>query len=365
MKILILNRFDRLSRRAGGAEIFTGELARRLVRDGHSVTWFASRMYKATAWDNFEGVKIIRRGNMITVLVWAFLHYLKNKQKYDLVIDEIHAYPFFTRFYVAAARRICLVHEVTDGIWYYMFIWPVAAIGDLLERIMYRFFYNNERFLTVSNSTLEELAKYGARKENITVLSEGLALSNHDLKLEKTEKPTIIYVGGLRPAKRVEHQLAAMKLLKQEFPYLKLLITGHKTGRYYAGLKHMVENLGLQECVEFKGFVSTEERDKLIASSWMTLSTSVKEGWGLAVSEAGYFGTPAVVYKTAGNIDSVRHLESGLYTIENNPEKLALAIKKMILDNELRAKLSAGAREFSGKLSWEKGYRQLKGVLGI
>ncbi|MFQ5493211.1 MAG: glycosyltransferase, partial [Candidatus Dojkabacteria bacterium] len=230
MKFLILNRFDPLSPKAAGAELFTSELASRLVRDGHSVTWFSSQFKGAPSEDEYKGIKVIRKGNILSVLWWAFRYYMKRKNEFDFVIDEVHAYPFLAKFYVPKSKRIALVHEVTGKIWYYMapyytFHLPLGIIGDILERIMYRFFYRSERFLTVSESTRSELIKYGVKEKNISVLSEGITLSsNASKKVEKSEKPQIVYFGGLRPLKRIEHQLAALKDLKQDFPYLRYLV---------------------------------------------------------------------------------------------------------------------------------------------
>ncbi len=363
MRILVLNRLDPLNQRAGGAETFTGELAKRLVADGHSVVWFASGRGEKKLGDEYFGCKIVRKGNVLTVLFWAMLYYLRKHKQFDLVIDEIHAYPFFTRFFVEKSKRLSLVHEVTGEIWYYMLPFPLANLGNLLEKIMYRYFYNDERFLVVSKSTKKELVAYGAKAEKIDILSEGLSLSDEAPDVAKSTKPSLVFFGGMRPTKRVEHQLAAVKILKKEFPYLKLYILGKPEGRYYRGLVSIVHNLGLQESVEFTGFLNRSERDRLIKSSWLTLNSSVKEGWGLAVSEAGALGTPAVVYNTPGNIDSVLHLLTGLHTIENNPERLALGIKKLLLDEQLREKLAKGAKLFASKLSWDKSYQQLKQVL--
>jgi glycosyltransferase involved in cell wall biosynthesis len=363
MRILIFNRLDPLNQRAGGAETFTGELVKRLVADGNEVVWFASGRGEQKRSGDYFGCKIVRKGNVLTVLFWAMLFYLRKRKAFDLVVDEIHAYPFFTKFFVEKRKRLSLVHEVTGEIWYYMLPFPLANLGNLLEKIMYRYFYNDERFLVVSKSTKKELIAYGAKAENIHILSEGISLSEESAEVAKSPKPTLVFFGGMRPTKRVEHQLAAVKILKKEFPYLKLFILGKPEGRYYLGLQGIVRNLGLQESVEFTGFLNRVERDRLIRASWLTLNSSVKEGWGLAVSEAGALGTPAVVYNTPGNVDSVLHLLTGLHTIENNPERLALGIKKLLLDEQLREKLAKGAKLFSSKLSWDKSYQQLKQVL--
>lgn len=362
MNFLILNRYDPACPKTGGAELFTGEIAKRLVENGHNVTWFASAS-KNVSEETWQGVKIIRKGNILSVIFHAFRYFRKHQQKIDYVIDEIHAYPFMTVFYVPRPKRLVLIHEIAGRIWYFMMPFPVSLIGDLLERLMFRYVYNSETTLTVSQSSYEELVKYGVKSNLITILPEGLTLSPLRQEVVKSAKPSIIFFGGLRPMKRVEQQLAAVKLLRKDFPFLKFYITGKKKGSYYLRLKELVKKFGLQEVVEFTGFLSIEERDTLIASCWLTLNTSVKEGWGLAVTEAAALGVPSVVYKTGGNVDSVKHLKTGLHTIENNPEMLALGIKKLLLDDKLRQELGENARKFAKTLNWEKTYKTFLKVL--
>ena len=49
-----------------------------------------------------------------------------------------------------------------------------------------------------------------------------------------------------------------------------------------------------------------------MAEAHVLLMTSVREGWGLVVTEANACGTPAVVYNVPGLRDSVRNEETGL-----------------------------------------------------
>ncbi|MFQ5493654.1 MAG: glycosyltransferase, partial [Candidatus Dojkabacteria bacterium] len=159
--------------------------------------------------------------------------------------------------------------------------------------------------------------------------------------------------------------LAALKDLKQDFPYLRYLVLGRRKGGYFRVIKRLVERLGLHDIVEFTGFVSAEERDRLIKQSWLTVSTSVKEGWGLAVAEAAALATPAVVYDVPGNRDAVKHLETGLHTIDNTPEMLAQAIRKLLTDEKLRSGMGENARKFASTLDWERSYEQFKEVVGL
>ena len=55
--------------------------------------------------------------------------------------------------------------------------------------------------------------------------------------------------------------------------------------------------------------------------------TSVKEGWGLIVTEAGSQGTPAIVYDVDGLRDIVVESETGvIFNSKNKPEELAKKI---------------------------------------
>ncbi len=55
----------------------------------------------------------------------------------------------------------------------------------------------------------------------------------------------------------------------------------------------------------------------------LLLVTSVKEGWGLVVTEANSQGTPAVVYDVDGLRDSVKDAVTGLVAGLNTPFHLA------------------------------------------
>ncbi|RLF02034.1 MAG: hypothetical protein DRJ59_04680 [Thermoprotei archaeon] len=60
---------------AGGAEVYTHEIAKKLVKTGHKVVWITARPKEVPLEEIIEGYKVIRRGNKYTV-------YLKTKEVY-------------------------------------------------------------------------------------------------------------------------------------------------------------------------------------------------------------------------------------------------------------------------------------------
>ena len=83
------------------------------------------------------------------------------------------------------------------------------------------------------------------------------------------------------------------------------------------------------------------------------LMASVREGWGLVVTEAGACGTPAIVYDVPGLRDAVRDGETGLVVA---PDKRAMAAAMRRLEGEpgLRARLGRAAAAWSGSFTFDR-----------
>lgn len=357
MHILILNRYDPYNVRAGGAERFSGEIMSRFVKAGHVVTWISSKPKEFREASIEDGINYIRKGNRLSVIWHALRYYLKNKSSIDIVIDEIHALQFFTPLYVDKAKRVTLIHEVAGKIWLYMLPFPLSIIGLVMEQLVLRFIYRNERILTVSKSTAEELIKLGISEKNIAIVPEGTDQPIIPSNLQKTKYPSIVYFGGLRPLKRVEDQLRAVSILRKKYPFIKYRVLGKTEGKYFKKIQKFVNKNHLKDNVQFLGYLSEQEKNNIVAESWVTLSTSIKEGWGLAVLESAALGVPAVVYPVAGSVDAVIHYQTGLHTIDESPEKLALAISRIFEDDKLRDNMGSSAKSFANKLTWDNSYK--------
>jgi glycosyltransferase involved in cell wall biosynthesis len=90
---------------------------------------------------------------------------------------------------------------------------------------------------------------------------------------------------------------------------------------------------------------------------------SVKEGWGLVVTEANSQGTPAVVYNCDGLRDSVQDGATGLVCKRNTPEALAEAMAALLQDQPRYEHMRRAAWEWSKDITFEKSYAQFKDIL--
>jgi glycosyltransferase involved in cell wall biosynthesis len=100
----------------------------------------------------------------------------------------------------------------------------------------------------------------------------------------------------------------------------------------------------------------------LLASAALFLMASVREGWGLVVTEANSVGTPAIVYDRPGLRDSTLHEQTGLLT-DPSPQALAAGIRRALMDTTLYHSLSAGAAAWSAEFTWSRSNEQFEHAL--
>ena len=93
------------------------------------------------------------------------------------------------------------------------------------------------------------------------------------------------------------------------------------------------------------------------------LVASVKEGWGLIVTEANAMGTSAIVYDADGLRDSVKNNETGLI-VKPNPSNLSAAIVNYLLSNGLKEKLSKNALKDSRNYTWDRSAERGLEIIG-
>ncbi len=366
MRILILNWRDIKNPEHGGAEILTHEMAKRWVAWGHAVTQFSSHFPRASKKEIIDGVRIIRRGSSmirsfhIPVHAAAFFWYRLHYSEFDVVIDEIHGIPFFSTLY-ARVPVVALICEVAGDLWNVAFSFPGNVIGAAIEKIYFRF-YSTTPFMTISQSSKDELVTMGVRERRITVLPMGVSIPKTARVFAKEKNPTLIYVGRLTRAKGIEDALITVRSLKRRFPTIRLWIVGSGEPSYLNILKVQVDQLDVSDTIQFYGFVGEREKFELLARAHILIVPSHKEGWGLTIPEAGSVGTPAVGYNVAGLRDAIVHEQTGILT-SSDPAGLGKAVTRLLDDKKLYELLSKAAEKLAKTYSWEKTARSSLRVL--
>lgn len=355
MKILILSWRDIKHPLAGGAEILTYEICRRLVQFGYSVSWFSARTKQQSRKETIDGITFIRRGTFYSVhLLGIYLYLTQWRGNFDLIVDQIHGIPFFTPLFVKE-KTIALICEVADKIWFAEWPFPISILGSVIEHL-YLTFYRSIPFLTISKSTKRDLVKKGIK--HVNVVCPGITLPTVNPQYTKESTPTFISLGRLTPMKRINETILAFSLVSKQRPDAKLWIVGKGKYHHRQHLFSFANKLGLENKVRFWGHLPEDKKWELLQKSWAILSTSIKEGWGLVVIEANRVGTPAITYNVPGLNESIINNQTGLLTTNNTPKQLAQLMTDFINNEPFRNTLSQNAQKWSKQFSWDKATSQ-------
>jgi len=346
---------------AGGAEVYTHEIARRLTKQGHEVVLIASRPRNLPKEEVIDGYRIIRVGNKYTVYLRARNVYHKLKRdnwRPDVVIDEINTIPFLTPRYVEEPI-IMLIHQLCKDCWSYTVNPLIQPFGWWLERKLHSIYTRVAKkgklyaVITVSPSTKQDLIELGYPKNLIHIVYNGLDwdLYKDCIDLAKEKEDLVVYVGRISPYKKLEDLIKAWRIVEEEHSNVKLVIAGRAEPKYLTKLGSLASKLSLER-IEFRINISSEEKKLLLAKAKILVYTSIREGWGQTIIEAAACRTPATAYDVPGLRDSVRHMKTGILVPKSSIQALADTITMLLTDHKLRARLAQNAYQWAQQYDW-------------
>ncbi len=342
MRIVIFNWRDIGHPKAGGAEIATHILARGLARRGHRVTWFTSRHPNSRPVESRDGYRIVRQGSEITCRFRGFVWLRRNRKRVDVVVDEVNTLPFLSRF-AKPGHVVLWMHQLAREVWLAEAPPLIGRLGYLAEPFLMKL-YQDMPIITISQSSAASFAEFGLRGP-ISVAEISLLPPILDATANATAG-RIGYVGRVTPSKRIGDIIKALAIVKHSVPMAQLFIVGCGPPGELRRLRAVASAQHVASDVFFAGRLDEGKRDGLMSSFYVLAMTSLREGWGLVVSEAARYGVPSVVYSVPGLVDSVQHLQTGLIAKSATPECLASEILTLMNDEPLRNELGRNAQRY-------------------
>ncbi|MEI7604849.1 MAG: glycosyltransferase family 4 protein [Chloroflexota bacterium] len=163
--------------------------------------------------------------------------------------------------------------------------------------------------------------------------------------------PNIFFVGRMESRKGLIHLLRAFRKLQIDGVPSRLLIAGTGPGEREARRYVLTRQL---DNVEFLGRVSEEEKRQLFKTADIYVSPATgRESFGIVLLEAMSAGAPIICSDIHGYRAVVRRDREALLVPPGDSEALADALRRLIEDPELRARLSKSGVERSELFSWE------------
>jgi glycosyltransferase involved in cell wall biosynthesis len=318
------------------------------------VTALVSRWRGAAARAQLDGIDIVRTGsrNTYSLAAPAFHRRELRAHPFDVVVEDLNKVPLFTPWW-QQRPLVLLVHHLFGATAFQEASLPFAAATWLLERPLAQV-YRGTPVQAVSRSTADDLVQRGFPAEDIVVIPNGVDLEflAPDPAEARFAEPTALYVGRLKRYKRVDLILAAVARLAAQGHPTRLLVAGR--GDAEGALRAQADRLGIHDRVQFVGFVSEEEKRRLLRKAWVHVFTSPKEGWGISNLEAAACGTPTVASDSPGLRDSVVQGQTGFLVPHGDVNALAERIRSLIERPDLRVQLGEGARRFALEHGWDR-----------
>ena len=344
---------DREDPEAGGSEEHAAQLAAHWAAAGLDVTIRTSAAPGLPPDGTRDGYRVMRRGGRFTVFPRTVLAELTGRVgPHDGVVDVFHGIPFFSPVW-ERGPRVGFVHHVHLGTWHLLMPPGFAQVGHVLERWMVPLVYRRATLVTPSEATRREvIERLHLRQADIRVAPNGV-----DPRFSpggaRSTTPTVAAVGRLMPQKGFDRAIRALARAHEAEPGFEAVIVGDGPSR--AELETQVDGLGARSWIRFTGRVDDDALVDHYRSAWLVVNASLREGWGLTLTEAGACGTPAVASRIPGHDEAVVDGATGL--LVDGEEQMAAAVVELLRDDERRERLGQAARAHAAHHTWANSAR--------
>jgi len=352
---------------------YVSNLSHELTDRGHSITVITrGGLRRDEVWD--DGIKIVRLPCPPVYPFHVDLHGVLVNRYFDRVADQfdlVHSHTPLAPVIRTDLPQVATVHtSIVEDIKHVHGWSPRETMSRVTYSVSSRRLVANQidaadRITTVSERVSGELAEhYGA--DDATVVGNGVDADQFQPSTGSDER-YVLFVGRLDYPKGVPDLLEAAKSVVKNHD-VKFVITGK--GPQREQLEQQVKRLGIEDDIEFSGYVSRARQISLYQNSTAFALPSHYEGLPTVLLEAMACGAPVVATTVGGCPEVIEDGENGLLVSPKDPPALSNAIDTILSDTELRTRMSRNARQtILDRYTWdeitdrfEREYRLATGV---
>ncbi len=346
---------------AGGSELHAHRVMTAWSKAGLDVSMTTSSVPDARAMIRREGYRVVRRAGRYAVFPRVMMAGAVGKVgSGDGLVEIWNGMPFFSPLW-AHCPHIVFLHHVHAEMWNMVLPSGLAELGYAIEHRVAPPVYRRTRIVTLSSSSREEIVdRLGIPADMVSVSPPGVE-PQFSPDGERSDEPLVVAVGRLVPVKRFELLIEALTALKPRHPDLRAVIAGE--GYERPALESLIRRAGAESWISLPGYLSEEALIDLYRRAWVLASTSLREGWGMTVTEAGACGTPSVATRISGHQDAVQDGLSGL--LVDDVGELVAGLDGVLSDEVLRKRLGIAAQEHAARFTWDATAARALAALGV
>lgn len=158
----------------------------------------------------------------------------------------------------------------------------------------------------------------------------------------------ILSVGRLDPNKRVDILIRALKYCDKE---IKVLIAGR--GAEAEKLQKLAVDLGVEDRVEFLGFVPDEDLLDLYANAMGVCFTPIDEDYGYITLEAFLSKKPILTCHDSGGVLEFAKQNESAFIVDVSPEAMGACFSKLFNNKRMAAEMGVVGFNTVKDISWD------------
>jgi glycosyltransferase involved in cell wall biosynthesis len=334
----------------GGGGAYRDQYIHKLLAERYDVTFFVG-YYKGAKNYSVDGIDVRTLGfgnhllSRITFFICATIHGVFSRADINVIAFSVFS-PVLS-FLFRPKSTVIVIHHVLGtmvfkkygiaGIFPYIFEWCLLKFND--------------NFITSAKSVAAKINKISNRKHATAVFNgydESLLVKN------KIEDKYILSFGRIDVFMKGQDLLIkAFEKLSPSVPDYTLIIAGKGKKRDVEAVRTMVGESVVKGNIQYITKVSDEQKRELLSRATLVVIPSRFEGWCIVAIEAAASSKPIVGTKIEGLIDTIQDGVNGILVPSEDIDALASAMQKLLLDNNLRKKMSAESYQWAQTFSWE------------
>lgn len=359
----------------GGAELAVHHLAKIMSVAGNEVVVFTSKKKKKREFVVNYKIKYyprLPRGYLQGHIFALFLLLIQRKYKFDL----IHIHKAEMAYYAIKLKGKLKVPIIITTHGGDIQVCPEINYGSRLDPVLNKrieYALRNADLLTaISTATKKQYLVIGARPEKVVDIPNGVVLARfndpygdiRDLLGFPRQTRLLLSVGRYHPVKGYEYLIKSMLQIRAYFKEVKCLIVGRgleilkpiirdlQVGNYVTLLDQEFLNKAKHNAGLNLGRIPDDILVSLYKSSDIYVSSSLIEGFSLAVVEAMAAGLPIIATNVPGNEDAVADGKNGLLVKAKSPKALSEAAIQLLKNDSLRTRMGKISMTMSKKYDW-------------
>ena len=349
----------------GGLNVYVEAISKELAKDNtvHIITGeeaknINKKNLKLSSFNLFSNQSnIYEKKDFLDEFIDKTFQYIEEHE-----IDVVHAHYWLSGL---VAKEIQQKYKIP-------FIFTSHSLGVFvqengLERIRdEKEIFNSADKITASSKFEKDnlLNRYGVDKLKIHITTPGLDKKIFKAYRGEKRNNTILSVGRIQKQKGQLQTLDLFKSLQYRIKGLELIFVGGPSGvdgdAYLTKMKNRIEELKIEEEVQFLGSLSQKKLVKLMKKSTLLIHSAESETFGLVAIEAHRLGVPVLSTNQGSFKEIISNNENGLVAKSFDDVQVYDFIIKLFEDDKYRSQVINNAVKNSLVFNWEITAENLK-----